>query len=98
MVNQLPVQSSCQTCGNLAAAAPVLPGNRDGMHCSDGLLILIHSFTSIGFNSILRSYGRTISSGKREVSSTRSVTLPTQGCGPLYPCVVMAIASQPPNT
>src|SRR5437870_6999253 len=91
MVNQLPFQPLRQTCGNFAAATPILAGNRDGMHCSDSFLIFIHSFTSVGFNSCRYAPGRTNSSGNREVSSTRSATLPTQGCGPLYPCVVMAI-------
>src|SRR5437588_4964011 len=46
MVNQLPAQLSCQTCGNFATAAAILAGNRDGLHSGNGLLIHFHGCTS----------------------------------------------------
>src|SRR5437016_11701114 len=46
MVNQLPAQLSCQTCGNFAAAAAILAGNRHGLHSCNGLLIHFHGCTS----------------------------------------------------
>src|SRR5947209_17637517 len=73
MVNQLPVQSSRQTCGNLAAAAPILTGNRDGTHSSDCLLIHIHGFTSVGYDSRLRAVACSPKSSSHKVFDPLSV-------------------------
>src|SRR2546423_1012592 len=77
---------------------PVLPG-----YYQEFLLPAVHSAavrvaSSLHYPSWRSAPGRTISCGKREVSSTRSVTLPTQRCTPPEPWVVMAIASHPPNS
>src|SRR5947209_20252497 len=77
---------------------PVLPG-----YYQEFLLPAVHSAavriaSSLHYPSWRSAPGRTISCGKREVSSTRSVTLHTQRCTPPEPWVVMAIASHPPNS
>src|SRR5579872_864200 len=43
MVNQLPLETFGQACGDLTTAAPIFAGDGNGTHFVDGAAILIHA-------------------------------------------------------